>query len=388
MTCSHIASTHASVKTLRRSGWRNALVTCAHARLGYNQAGCSCLRPPQSERPIQHQEERPLRALITGIGGFVGSHLAEHLHALGDIELSGTLSPHGNADRLAGLGGNTSLHRGDLLDYAWVLGLVAQVRPDAIYHLAARASVGASWEDPAGTLHNNISAQLNVLRACVELGMQPRVLVVASADEYGRVRAEDLPVDEETPLRPVNPYAVSKVAQDYLGVQYHLSHGLPVVRVRPFNHSGPRQETGFVIPDFCSQIARIEAGMQEPVMRVGNLEAQRDIHDVRDTVRAYRLALELGQPGDVYNVGSGRAVAIREILDRLLALAHTPIRVEPDPARMRPSDIPRIVSDCAKLQSVTGWEPTYTLEQTLHDTLEYWRERTAQALHPPSPTTA
>ncbi len=325
--------------------------------------------------------------MITGIGGFAGSHLAEYLHTIGDVEISGTLSPRGSAANLAALGEAIGLHRVDLMETASVRTLLAQVQPDAIYHLAARAAVGASWQDPAGTLHNNITAQLNLLQACIELGIAPRVLVVASADEYGRVRPEDLPVDEDTPLRPVNPYAVSKVAQDYMGLQYHLSHGLPIVRVRPFNHSGPRQETGFVIPDFCSQIARIEAGLQEPLLRVGNLEAERDLHDVRDTVRAYHLALEHGEPGSVYNVGAERAYAIGEILERLLALAHTPVRVEPDPARMRPSDIPRIVSDCARLRRATGWAPRYTLEQTLQDTLDYWRERVGQELSPPSPTT-
>ncbi len=287
---------------------------------------------------------------------------------------------------MAALGDAVSLYRVDLLDYAHVLSLLEQVQPQAIYHLAARASVGASWENPAATLHNNIIAQLNVLQACIQLQIRPRVLVVASADEYGRVRPEDLPVDEETPLRPVNPYAVSKVTQDYMGLQYQLSHGLSVVRVRPFNHSGPRQETGFVIPDFCSQIARIEAGLQAPMMRVGNLEAQRDLHDVRDTVHAYQLALEHGQPGDVYNVGAGQAYAVREILERLLALARTPISIELDPARMRPSDVPRIVSDCTKLRRLTGWEPSFALEQTLQDTLAYWRERIRQQEHSPSPT--
>ncbi len=288
---------------------------------------------------------------------------------------------------MANLGQAVSLHRVDLLDYAAVRGLLAQERPDAVYHLAARASVGASWADPASTLHNNIVAQLNVLRALAELGARPRVLIVASADEYGRVHPEDLPVDEETPLRPVNPYAVSKVAQDYMGLQYYLSHDLPIVRVRPFNHSGPRQETGFVIPDFCSQIARIEVGRQEPVIQVGNLDAERDLHDVRDTVRGYRLALELGRPGDVYNLGRAQAYAIREILERLLALARTPVHVQPDPQRMRPSDIPRIVADCAKVRRATGWAPVYTLEQTLQDTLDYWRARIRHELASPSPTT-
>lgn len=266
-------------------------------------------------------------------------------------------------------------YRVNLLDYSTVRDVIAHIKPDAVYHLAARASVRASWEEPETVLYNNIIAQLNLLRALAELGMMPRVLVVASADEYGYVRPEDLPVDEETPLRPVNPYAVSKVAQDYLGLQYYLSHRLPIIRVRPFNHSGPRQELGFVVPDFCAQIARIELGLQEPVLRVGNLDAERDLSDVRDIVRGYHLLLERGRPGEVYNLGSSRAYSIRDILQRLLAMCRVQVTVQQDPNRMRPSDIPRIVSDCRKAQREIGWETRYSLDQTLEDTLNYWRAR-------------
>ncbi|MBC7235829.1 MAG: GDP-mannose 4,6-dehydratase, partial [Chloroflexi bacterium] len=216
----------------------------------------------------------------------------------------------------------------DLADYAGALELFRDVRPERIFHLAAQASVSRAWADPQSTLVNNIVAQLNVLRACAELKLEARILVVGSADEYGLIPAERSQVDEETPLRPVNPYAVSKIAQDYLGLQYHLSHGLHVVRVRPFNHIGPRQGLGFVVPDFCRQIAAIEVGQQEPVMRVGNLDARRDMIDVRDMVRAYHLALEKGRPGQVYNIGSGQARAIREILKLLLGLSRVAIRVQ------------------------------------------------------------
>ncbi len=331
-----------------------------------------------------------LRVLITGIGGFAGSHLAEYLCCRNDIEVAGVLSPRGSAANLAALGeaddrnrddrnrderNRVALHRVDLLDAEGVRELLDTVQPERVYHLAARASVGASWQDPAATMHNNVTAQVNILQALADSGARPRILVVASAEEYGRVEPEDLPVDEETPLRPVNPYAVSKVAQDYMGLQYYLSHDLPIVRVRPFNHSGPRQERGYVVPDFASQIAEIEAGLQEPRLKVGNLEAERDLHDVRDTVRAYYLALEHGQAGEVYNVGGSQAYAIRDLLDRLLAQSRVPIQVETDPERMRPSDVPRIVSDCSKFKGETGWVPAYNLDQTLIDTLDYWRER-------------
>ena len=325
-----------------------------------------------------------LRALITGIGGFAGSHLAEYLCGTSGIEVVGVLSPRGSTANVDAIGATVDLdridlHRVDLLDGDSVRALLDIVQPDQVYHLAAHASVGASWQDPAATLHNNITAQVNILQALAESGARPRVLVVASAEEYGRVEAHDLPVDEETPLRPVNPYAVSKVAQDYMGLQYYLSHDLPIVRVRPFNHSGPRQDLGYVIPDFSSQIAQIEAGLQEPLLRVGNLDAERDLHDVRDTVRAYHLALEHGKAGEVYNVGGSQAYAIREVLDRLLALSRVAVNVEPDPERMRPSDVPRIVADCGKLERETGWAPAYSLDRTLHDTLEYWRERVQRA---------
>lgn len=289
----------------------------------------------------------------------------------------GVLSARGGTDNLLGVH-CSRLFRLDLADYAAVRAALDETAPDAIYHLAARASVPAAWEDPAACLQNNILAQLNVLKAVTDAGARPRVLIVASADEYGRVQAEDLPVDEDTPLRPVNPYAVSKVAQDYMGLQYNLSHGLPVVRVRPFNHTGPRQETGFVVPDFCSQIAAIEHGLQAPVLRVGDLTARRDFSDVRDIVRAYRLALTLGTPGQVYNVGASQAVSVQDVLDTLLALSHAKIAVEQDPGRMRPSDIPVIVSDCSRLRAITGWRPLWRLEQTLSDTLDYWRARTAR----------
>jgi GDP-4-dehydro-6-deoxy-D-mannose reductase len=289
----------------------------------------------------------------------------------------GTLSPQGATDNLAGFAERCHLLRLDLTDYASVRQALDATAPEAIYHLAARASVPAAWRDPASTLQNNIVSQLNVLRAVTDAGATPRVLVVASADEYGLVRAEDLPVDEDTPLRPVNPYAVSKVAQDYMGLQYYLSHALPVVRVRPFNHAGPRQETGFVVSDFCSQIAAIETGARPPELQVGDLTAERDFSDVRDIVRAYHLALMQGEPGEAYNIGASRAVPVRDVLVTLLGMCAVQVSVTQDPARMRPSDIPLIVSDCSRLQAATGWQPHWPLDRTLKDTLDYWRTRLA-----------
>ncbi len=313
-----------------------------------------------------------MRALITGVTGFVGRHLARYLRQVGD-DVFGIASPRASIEGLEI--DQERIVQADLNDPSAVLGALEAFRPEAIYHLAAQASIPRAWEDPGRTLYNNINAQLNLFQAALALRLEPAILVVGSADEYGRVHPEDLPVDEETPLRPVNPYAVSKLAQDYLGLQYHLSHRMHIVRVRPFNHIGPGQGPGFVVPDFCQQLARIEAGLQPPTLRVGNLEAQRDFTDVRDIVRGYHLALTRGQPGQVYNLGSSRAWAIRDLLDRLLALSTVSVQVEQDPSRMRPSDVPIIVSDCRRIRQEVGWEPHIPLEQSLRDTLDDWRNR-------------
>ncbi|MGM0400328.1 MAG: GDP-mannose 4,6-dehydratase [Chloroflexota bacterium] len=320
-----------------------------------------------------------MRALITGITGFAGSHLADYLlEHVGAESVFGVGLPTDSTHNIQHIESQITLYRVDLTDYEAVEDVVASTTPDHIFHLAAQASVERAWKDPAGTLVNNITAQLNILRAVVACDMAPKILAVGSADEYGLVATKDLPASEDTPLRPLNPYAVSKIAQDYLGYQYFLSHGLYVVRVRPFNHTGPRQGTGFVVPDFCRQIVMIENGRQEPVMRVGNLSAQRDFTDVRDVVRAYHLALAKGEPGRVYNVGSSRAYSIRHVLDMLLSLSEVEIRVEQDPERMRPSDVPVLVCDTRHFARTTGWESRYRLEQTLRDTLAYWRERVAE----------
>jgi len=313
-----------------------------------------------------------LRALITGIAGFAGSHLADHLLDAG-AEVHGIVSPVHPAPNIAHLRGRLTLFTADLTDQAAVKAALATSRPERVYHLAARAAVGQSWRDPAGTLADNIVMQLNLLRAVDELGLPCRVLTVGSSDEYGLVPAGELPIAEDAPLRPLNPYAVSKIAQDYLAYQYYLAKGLTIVRVRPFNHIGPRQARGFVVPDLASQIASIEAGLSEPVMRVGNLTARRDFTDVRDMVHAYVMGLERGAAGAVYNIGRGESHAIQEILDGLLALSSVRVRVEQDPERMRPSDTPEVVCDCRLFRRTTGWEPTRSLQDSLRDVLDEWR---------------
>ena len=318
-----------------------------------------------------------MRALITGISGFVGSHLAEHLLATGDWEIAGTVY---RSDRnIRHLSARLDLYPADLSRLPVVEFVLERAHPDLIFHLAAQPLTSQSFRDPWGTLATNIGMQVNLLQAMVDLELDCRLLAVGSSEEYGLVREEDLPVDEETSLRPMNPYAVSKIAQDMLGLQYHLSHGLDTIRLRPFNHIGPRQSLGFVVSDFAVQIARIEVGLQEPVMRVGNLEAERDFTDVRDVVRAYTLLGIRGESWQVYNVGSGKAHSIRELLGTLLSFTTVPITVETDPSRMRPSDVPRVTCNYGRLRETTGWEPTSPFQQSLHGVLDYWRGQVASS---------
>jgi GDP-4-dehydro-6-deoxy-D-mannose reductase len=251
--------------------------------------------------------------------------------------------------------------------------LVRRLRPEWVFHLAALSSVADSWADPAGTLINNVGAQANLLAAAARLDPQPRVLVVGSTDEYGQLSGRARALDEDTALRPVTPYGVSKVAQDFLAFQYFLSLKLPVVRVRAFNHTGPRQSPNFAIPSFARQLARIELGRQRSALRVGNLNVQRDFTDVRDMVRAYRLAIEKGKPGAVYNLGSGRAVSLRRILDTLMGMSRRQVRVMVDRALIRTVDPRAYICDARRFRRATGWRPRIPLEDTLRDTLEYWR---------------
>jgi GDP-4-dehydro-6-deoxy-D-mannose reductase len=315
-----------------------------------------------------------LKSLITGIGGFVGGHLARYLIGVSNTQVIGTtFFPADRYEDLRELG--VELHHIELTDEKAVASLLADTRPDFIYHLAAQSFVPESFENPWYTLANNIQAQLNILHNMVRLNIDARIVIVGSAHEYGKVSPDEMPLDEDQPLRPTNPYSVSKVAQDMLALQYFYSHNVAAIRVRPFNHIGPGQSDRFVAPAFASQIASIEKGDHKTVLYVGNLESKRDFTDVRDVVRAYHLLSTKGTPGEVYNIGSGKATAIREMLDILLYMTDMPIEIRPDPARMRPVDIPIFVCDSSKLHATTGWEPTYKLEQTLEDILNDWRAR-------------
>ncbi len=312
-----------------------------------------------------------MRLLITGVGGFVGSHLAEALLAASpEAELWGCdLTDQRRPFHPAAL----HLLAADLCDPAAARAVVQASRPDRIYHLAAQAFAGDTWDNPWPTLETNLRGQVNLLEAVLAERSAPRILVAGSSEMYGRPDQPGQPVDETFRMRPENPYAVSKAAQDLLALEYHLSRNLPIVRARPFNHIGPRRNHRFAAPAFASQIAAIEAGLQAPVVRVGNLSARRDITDVRDIVRAYVLALELGQAGEAYNLGSGRSHSMQELLDVLLSFAKVPISVEVDPARLRPADAPDVVCDASKFRAATGWTPRIPFEQSLQDLLEYER---------------
>ncbi len=316
-----------------------------------------------------------MRVLITGVTGFVGSHLADYLVGRVDVEVYGTLRWRSRMDNVEHLRGRIRFVECDLRDAAASRRMLAQVRPDRVFHLAAQSYVPTSWLIPAETLTINVTCQVNLFEAARDLELPARFQIAGSSEEYGLVKPDEIPIREENPLRPLSPYAVSKVAQDLLAYQYWQSYRLHTVRTRGFNHTGPRRGEVFVTSNFARQIVEIEKGRREPVVWVGNLDAMRDFTDVRDMVRAYWLALEHGAPGEVYNLCSGRGHTIGQVLEILLGLAHVKVEVRDDPARKRPSDVGLLLGDCSKFRQITGWEPTIPFEVTLKDLLQYWRER-------------
>jgi GDP-4-dehydro-6-deoxy-D-mannose reductase len=299
-----------------------------------------------------------MRAVVTGGLGFVGRHLVDHLRAAGD-EVT-TLDHRGD-------------HAVDITDGPAVAAALADAAPDAVYHLAGWADVGASWNDPVAVLRVNAEGTLHVLRACTAASVG-RVLAVASADVYGVVTEAELPLTESSPLRPTSPYAASKLAADALAQQAFFGHGLGVVRVRPFNHLGPGQSEQFVAPAIAARIARAERDGADTIP-VGNLSARRDVTDVRDVVRAYRLLVERGEAGEVYNVCTGEDMAVQTLADLLVGLARRPIQLVTDPALLRPVDLPVLRGDATKLRTATGWEPRIPIEQTVADLLDDMRHR-------------
>lgn len=317
-----------------------------------------------------------MRVLITGITGFAGSHLVEYIqknHPETQIfGLARVRSRMENIEHLSGF----ELVECDLLDFPSVHAALEKIKPERIYHLAAQSFVPTSWNSPVATMHTNIDSTVNLLESIRQLGLKGcRMQIACSSEEYGMVYPEETPIKETNPLRPLSPYAVSKVAQDMLGYQYCKSYGIFCVRTRGFNHEGPRRGEVFVTSAFAKQVAAVELGLQEPVIKVGNLTSKRDFTDVRDMVRGYWMALEQGEEGEVYNLASGQCITMQELLDTLLGMSTVKVKVEQDPARMRPSDVEILLGDYSKLNARTGWKPEIPLRKTLQDTLDYWRHR-------------
>ena len=323
----------------------------------------------------------PERVMVTGATGFVGSHLVEFLLKQTSAQVYAAKRRRSDTS-LPEHTGRVQWLEMDVTDAHNVLSTLKAVRPTHIFHLAAQSFVPTSWKSPVETLTINAIGTVNILEALKTLELSTRTHIAGSSEEYGRVEPDELPITEANPLRPLSPYGVSKVAADLAGQQYHCSYGLNVVITRAFNHTGPGRGEVFVESNFCKQIAAIEHRCQEPVISVGNLEARRDFSDVRDIVRAYWMALERGQPGHVYNICSGNILSIRQILDALLPMSTvSDIRVEPDPDRMRPSDVLRLQGNAAKFRRETGWRPEIPIEQTWRDLLAYWRSRTTGVRH-------
>lgn len=307
-----------------------------------------------------------MKALIIGGGGFVGGYLADELNNNGyDVYI--TCLEKVDSDYV-----QFTL---DIRKKDDISAILSEVNPDVIFHLAAQSSVALSWKNPQLTAEINIIGAINLFEAVREYEGNPRVIVIGSGEEYGCISANSCPIKETEPLHPMNIYAATKVCQEQTAEIYARAYGLDIVMVRAFNHSGPKQESIFVMSDFCRQIADIEKGRKSPVMTVGNLAAMRDFTDVRDIVRGYRLLAEKGKSGEIYNIGSGKAVSIQYILDTALKLSTVEIAVERDAKRMRASDIPIIEADTTKIYGDTGWKAEIALEQTIEDTLNYWRKR-------------
>lgn len=317
-----------------------------------------------------------MKVLITGITGMAGSHLADYLLEKGGIEVHGIKRWRSRIENIEHILNRINLHECELTDAYSVKKVLKEVMPERIYHLAAQSFVPTSWNSPADTLMNNIVGQLNILEALRELGLKDtRMQIAGSSEEYGLVHENEAPIKETNPLRPLSPYAVSKIGQDYLAYQYYMSYGIFTLRTRAFNHTGPRRGDVFVTSNFAKQTASIEKGLQKPVIHVGNLEAKRDFSDIRDIVKAYYLSLEKGEAGEVYNVGSDRAYGINEMLQIILSFSKIKVTVKEDPERMRPSDVPLLLCDSTKFRKKTGWKPEIPFEKTLEDLLNYWRER-------------
>jgi GDP-4-dehydro-6-deoxy-D-mannose reductase len=314
------------------------------------------------------------KAFITGIAGFVGSHLSELLLSRG-FEVYGLIRSRSKTDYIESIINKLHLEDADILDTHSLYATISRIKPDYIFHLAAQSFVPTSWVSPSVTLETNIVGSANLFEAVRQVGIDPVIQIACSSEEYGLVHTDELPIKETNPLRPLSPYAVSKLAMDYLGYQYFQSYKIRIVRTRGFNHTGPRRGDTFAESNFAKQIAMIEKGKQEPVIHVGNLTASRDYTDVRDMVRGYFVAAEKCDPGDVYNICSGTTIKIGDMLNILLSFSETKVKIQPDQSRMRPSDVPVLLGDNSKFVAKTGWKPEIPFKKTMEDLLNYWRAR-------------
>lgn len=321
-----------------------------------------------------------MRILITGVSGFAGRHLAAHLLERGH-EVCGTVHRADSRERLGHLRAafpplsDAHIQPVDVRDPAAVAGVIAAVRPDAIFHLAGIADVGTSHGDPGAVLLTNTVGTLHLLAGVRRHQPACRVVTVGSGDAYGRIEPGDLPAREDCPFRPVSPYGTSKAAADLVAYQWAKGYGLDIVRVRPFNHTGPGQRPGFVCPDLARQLAAIEQGRQAPTLTVGNLDVIRDFSDVRDIVAGYVAAWEKGRTGEAYNVCSGTGRSVREVLETLIDLSRQPVEVVVEPARVRKTDVPTLIGSPERLRAQSGWRPQVAWRQTLADVLDDWRRR-------------
>lgn len=310
------------------------------------------------------------KAVIIGAAGFVGNYLIQNLREECGMEVFATKLSHEKMDK-----SDIKVYNLDILDKEAIVSLLFELRPDYIFHLAAQSSVGLAWKNPCLTIDVNIKGSINVMDAIRELYYSPRTLLIGSGEEYGHIKLGEIPIRETNMIRPGNIYAATKVCQNMIGSIYAQAYDMELMMVRAFNHIGPTQAPMFVVADFCKQVAEIEQGIKQPVMYVGNLEAKRDFTDVRDVVRAYALLVQKGIAGETYNVGSGHAIAIKDILDKIISLSQCDINVKIDENKLRPVDVPIIEADISKIKTLTGWEPRISLEQTIKETLDYWRER-------------
>ena len=317
-----------------------------------------------------------MKVLVTGITGMVGSHLAEYiLEHHRDVEVHGLVRWRSPWEHIRGVADRVTLHHGELRDLHSLVAVLRVVRPDWIFHLAAQSYVTTSFSAPADTIHTNVIGTTNLLDAVRLVGIDPKIHICSSSEVYGQVTEHEVPIRETNPLRPASPYAVSKVGEDMIGLQYFLAYGIRTVRTRMFTHTGPRRGDVFAESAFAKQIAEIEAGVRPNPMKVGNLDSVRTFADVRDAVRAYWLLLERCPAGEVYNIGGERTMSVGEMLGILKSMVRCPIEHVVAPALLRPSDVTLQIPDTTKFRETSGWKPEITLEQTLADLLDYHRQR-------------